>query len=114
MSILTDLQIPVLQAPMAGTATPALAIATSRAGGLGGMGLATGGAAQAAARHAGQPVLKAACSDPQTPISGPAQARGVTLCATSLSSVPLSPRKRAVMPEGPWRNSQHCGSVRSS
>ncbi|WP_323715567.1 NAD(P)H-dependent flavin oxidoreductase [Paracoccus aminovorans] len=52
MSILTDLEIPVLQAPMAGTATPALAAETSRAGALGGLGLATAGAEQAAAMMA--------------------------------------------------------------
>jgi len=52
MSILTDLEIPVLQAPMAGVATPALAAEVSRAGALGGLGLATSGAAQAAAMMA--------------------------------------------------------------
>lgn len=52
MSILTELRIPVLQAPMAGTATPALAAETSRAGGLGGLGLATVSAAQAGAMMA--------------------------------------------------------------
>ena len=41
MSILTELSVPVLQAPMAGTATPALAAEVSLAGALGGMGLAS-------------------------------------------------------------------------
>lgn len=48
MSLLADLSVPVLQAPMAGTATPALAAEVSLAGALGGMGLATVSAAQAA------------------------------------------------------------------
>ena len=38
---LSDLPIPVIQAPMAGTATPALAGAVSNAGGLGAIGIAT-------------------------------------------------------------------------
>ncbi|WP_062560770.1 NAD(P)H-dependent flavin oxidoreductase [Paracoccus aminovorans] len=52
MSILTELTVPVLQAPMAGTATPALAAEVSLAGALGGMGLATVSAAQGAAMMA--------------------------------------------------------------
>ena len=52
MSILTDLSVPVLQAPMAGTATPALAAEVSLAGALGGMGLATVTPPQASAMMA--------------------------------------------------------------
>ncbi|MFT4013528.1 MAG: nitronate monooxygenase [Paracoccus sp. (in: a-proteobacteria)] len=52
MSLLRDLRIPVLQAPMAGIATPALAAEVSRAGALGGMGLATVPPVRAAAMMA--------------------------------------------------------------
>lgn len=52
MSLLDTLSIPVLQAPMAGTATPALAAEVGRTGGLGGLGLATVGAGKAAAMMA--------------------------------------------------------------
>ena len=36
---LLDIQFPIIQAPMAGTATPALAAAVSNAGGLGSLGV---------------------------------------------------------------------------
>ncbi|KGJ05154.1 nitronate monooxygenase [Paracoccus halophilus] len=49
---LTHLQVPVIQAPMAGIATPALAAAVSRAGGLGSLGLGSSHADQAAAMMA--------------------------------------------------------------
>lgn len=42
-----DLPTPIIQAPMAGTATPALAAAVSNAGGLGSIGLGSSTAAQA-------------------------------------------------------------------
>ncbi|WP_347266751.1 nitronate monooxygenase [Paracoccus sp. (in: a-proteobacteria)] len=45
---LTDLAVPVIQAPMAGIATPALAAEVSRAGGLGSLGLGSSPAAKAA------------------------------------------------------------------
>src|SRR5271169_7256225 len=42
---LLDIQFPIIQAPMAGTATPVLAAAVSNAGGLGSLGVgATNGA----------------------------------------------------------------------
>lgn len=44
-----DLTVPVIQAPMAGVATPALAAAVSNAGGLGSLGLGSSGVAQAKA-----------------------------------------------------------------
>jgi len=46
---LSDLPVPVIQAPMAGTATPLLAAEVSRAGGMGSIGVAAATAAQAAA-----------------------------------------------------------------
>ncbi len=49
---LTDLRVPVIQAPMAGTATPHLAAEVSLAGGLGSLGLGAANAAQAAAMMA--------------------------------------------------------------
>lgn len=49
MSLLDSLTIPVIQAPMAGVSTPALAAAVSAAGGLGSLGLGSSNAAQAAA-----------------------------------------------------------------
>ncbi|WP_313353258.1 nitronate monooxygenase, partial [Paracoccus sp. (in: a-proteobacteria)] len=49
---LSDLRVPVIQAPMAGTATPHLAAEVSRAGGLGSLGLGASNAAQAAAMMA--------------------------------------------------------------
>ncbi|QRZ15027.1 nitronate monooxygenase [Paracoccus methylovorus] len=45
---LSDLRVPVIQAPMAGTATPRLVAEVSRAGGLGSLGLGASNAAQAA------------------------------------------------------------------
>ncbi|SMO66998.1 NAD(P)H-dependent flavin oxidoreductase [Paracoccus laeviglucosivorans] len=50
--LLTALQVPVIQAPMAGAATPALAAAVSAAGGLGSLGLGASNAEQAAAMMA--------------------------------------------------------------
>src|SRR5690606_17162625 len=44
---LFGLPTPIIQAPMAGTATPALAAAVSNAGGLGSIGLGSSTAAQA-------------------------------------------------------------------
>lgn len=52
MTLLDDLEIPVIQAPMAGVATPLLAAEVSRAGGLGALGLGSSTAAQAAAMMA--------------------------------------------------------------
>jgi len=49
---LPDLTVPVIQAPMAGTATPHLAAEVSRAGGLGSLGLGASNAGQAAAMMA--------------------------------------------------------------
>lgn len=49
---LTDLCVPVIQAPMAGIATPRLAAGVSRAGGLGALGLGSSHADQAAAMMA--------------------------------------------------------------
>ncbi|UFS67769.1 nitronate monooxygenase [Paracoccus denitrificans] len=49
---LSDLRVPVIQAPMAGTATPHLAAEVGRAGGLGSLGLGASNAAQAAAMMA--------------------------------------------------------------
>ncbi|WP_199259834.1 NAD(P)H-dependent flavin oxidoreductase [Paracoccus binzhouensis] len=48
----SDLRVPVIQAPMAGTATPLLAAEVSRAGGMGSIGLAAANPAQAAAMMA--------------------------------------------------------------
>lgn len=52
MSILDTLKVPVIQAPMAGVATPELAAAVSRAGALGSLGLGSSTAVQAAAMMA--------------------------------------------------------------
>src|SRR5690606_9013827 len=49
---LSDLRVPVIQAPMAGTATPQLAAEVGRAGGLGSLGLGSAHAGQAAAMMA--------------------------------------------------------------
>lgn len=49
---LTDLQVPVIQAPMAGVATPELAAEVSRAGALGALGLGASDAGQAGAMMA--------------------------------------------------------------
>lgn len=49
MRPLRDLKLPLLQAPMAGVATPALAAAVSEAGALGALGLGAAGAEGAAA-----------------------------------------------------------------
>lgn len=49
---LAELAVPVIQAPMAGVATPALAAEVSRAGGLGSLGLGSSTAVQAGAMMA--------------------------------------------------------------
>lgn len=49
---LSDLQVPVIQAPMAGVATPELAAEVSRAGALGALGLGSSDAGQASAMMA--------------------------------------------------------------